>query len=79
MVKANLPVMKLRERIAQSIIKHRKSVGLSQENLAKCAGVSRAYIGHIENTRHSVSLDTLEKIAVALDVDAADLMRPLVN
>ncbi|MGH1412928.1 MAG: helix-turn-helix transcriptional regulator [Pelagimonas sp.] len=71
--------MKLRERIAQNIIKHRKGVGLSQDNLAKCAGVSRAYIGHIENARHSISLDTLEKIADALDVDAADLMRPLVK
>ena len=71
--------MKLRELIAQNIIKHRKGLGLSQEHLAKCAGVSRAYIGHIENKRHSVTLDTLEKIAVALDVDTVDLLLPLVD
>jgi transcriptional regulator with XRE-family HTH domain len=71
--------MELRKRIARNIIKHRKSVGFSQENLAKCAGVSRAYIGHIENTRHSISLNTLEKIAVALDIDTLDLLRPLTD
>jgi transcriptional regulator with XRE-family HTH domain len=71
--------MKLRERIAQNIMKHRKIVGLSQEKLAKCAGISRAYIGHIENARHSVSVDTLGKIAVALDVDAVELLRPLTD
>jgi len=71
--------MKLRGRIAHNIMNHRKSVGLSQENLAKRAGVSRAYIGHIENARHSVSSDTLEKIAVALNLDAVELLRPLAD
>lgn len=71
--------MKLSERIAQNIIKHRKKVGLSQENLAKHAGISRAYLGRIENARHSVGIDTLEKIAVALDVDVVDLLRQPTN
>ena len=71
--------MNLRERVAKNICDRRKSVGLSQENLAKCAGISRAYIGHIENARHSVSTDTLEKIAVALNVDAVELLSPLTD
>lgn len=71
--------MILRKRLAKNIFERRKSVGLSQENLAKCAVISRTYIGHIENARHSVSTDTLEKIAVALDVDAMELLRPLIN
>jgi transcriptional regulator with XRE-family HTH domain len=71
--------MSLRERVAKNIMDRRKSVGLSQENLAKCAGISRAYLGHIENARHSVSADTLEKVAVALDVDAMELLRPLID
>ena len=71
--------MKLRERFAHNVIKCRKGVGLSQENLAKSAGVSRAHMGRIENTRHAVNIDTLEKIAIALDVDAADLLRPLTD
>ncbi|WP_281859109.1 helix-turn-helix domain-containing protein [Litoreibacter halocynthiae] len=57
----------------------RKSVGLSQENLARRAGISRAYVGRIENARHSVSTDTLEKIARALGIDPVKLLRPLID
>jgi transcriptional regulator with XRE-family HTH domain len=60
--------MNLRERVAKNIIDRRKSVGQSQENLARRAGLSRAYVGKIENARFSASIDTLEKIARALDV-----------
>ncbi|MEP4921967.1 MAG: helix-turn-helix transcriptional regulator [Roseibium sp.] len=65
--------------MAKNIIDGRKSIGLSQENLAKRAGISRAYIGHIEHAKHSASTDTLEKIATALDVDAVELLRPLTD
>ena len=71
--------MTLRERVAKNIIHGGKSIGLSQENLAKRAGISRAYISHIEHAKHSVSTDTLEKIATALDVDAVELLRPLTD
>ena len=69
--------MKLRERFARNVMNYRKNLGLSQENLAKAAGVSRAHMGRIENTRHAVNIDTLERLAVALDVDAAALLQPL--
>jgi transcriptional regulator with XRE-family HTH domain len=68
--------MKLRERVAKNIIDRRKSVGQSQENLARRAGLSRAYVGKIENARFSASIDTLEKIARALDVEADVLFEP---
>ena len=54
----------------------RKSVGLSQENLARRAGISRAYVGKIENARFSVSIDTIEKIACALGVEPDVLFEP---
>ena len=71
--------MKLREHFVRNVIKYRKNAGLSQENLAKAAGVSRAHMGRIENTRHAVNIDTLEKIAVALNIDAAALLQPPTN
>ena len=37
--------MNLRERVAKNIIDRRKSIGLSQEGLARQAGLSRAYVG----------------------------------
>ena len=68
--------MNLRERVAKNIIDRRKSVGQSQENLARRAGLSRAYVGKTENARFSASIDTLEKIARALDVEADVLFEP---
>ena len=68
--------MNLRERVAKNIIDRRKSVGQSPENLARRAGLSRAYVGKIENARFSASINTLEKIARALDVEADVLFEP---
>lgn len=68
--------MNLRERLAQNIIDRRKSVGLSQENLAKHAGLSRSHLGKLENARHSASVETVEKIARALGVDVDVLFEP---
>ena len=68
--------MNLRERVAKNIIDRRKSLGLSQEDLARQAGLSRAYVGKIENARFSVTIDTIEKIAHALEVDADILFEP---
>jgi len=68
--------MNLRERVAKNIIDYRKSVGLSQENLAKRSGVSRSHLGKIENARFSASIDTIEKIACALGVEPDVLFEP---
>ena len=68
--------MNLRERVAKNILDCRKSVGLSQEKLARHAGISRAYVGKIETARFSTSIDTIEKIARALDVEADVLFEP---
>ena len=68
--------MNLRERVAKNIIDRRKSIGLSQEGLARQAGLSRAYVGKIENARFSVTIDTIEKIAHALEVEADVLFEP---
>lgn len=68
--------MNLRERVAKNIIDRRKSLDLSQEDLAKQAGLNRAYVGKIENARFSVTIDTIEKIAHALEVDADVLFEP---
>ena len=68
--------MNLRERVAKNIIDRRKTIGLSQEDLARQAGLSRAYVGKIENARFSVTIDTIEKIAHALEVEADVLFEP---
>ena len=65
--------MKLRDRVALNIQDLRRSRGLSQEDLAHRADVSRGYMGKIENARFAASLDLLERIAGALNVDPVEL------
>lgn len=50
---------------------------VSQERLAEMAGVHRTYIGHLELGRGSPTLDTIVRVAAALDVDPADLVSGL--
>ena len=42
--------------------------GLSQEKLAELVGTSHSQISRIESGRHCTSLDTLPRIAHALDL-----------
>jgi transcriptional regulator with XRE-family HTH domain len=46
---------------------------LSQEQLALAAEVDRSYISEIELAKNSASIDVLERIADALDVDPKEL------
>jgi transcriptional regulator with XRE-family HTH domain len=53
----------------------RESKAISQAELARRAGVTRATINRIENARvTSIDLVVLEKLADALDIDAALLL-----
>lgn len=55
----------------------RKEKGISQEELAEKSGVSRPTISNLENNPDVVTTtDTLQKIALALDVKVSDLLSP---
>ena len=58
--------MKLRET--------RKKKGISQERLAELAGLHRTYISSVERGERNVTIETIEKCAVALGVSMAKLM-----
>ena len=65
--------MKLRDRVGLNVRNIRNSKGLSQEQLALAAEVDRSYISEIELAKNSASIDVLERIADALDVDPKEL------
>lgn len=65
--------MNLRNRVALNIQDLRRARGLSQEELAHRAAVSRGHMGKVENAKFAASLDLLERIARALSVDPAEL------
>ncbi len=62
------------EKISLKIKFEREKRGLSQEALALMAGISRSAIWKIESGKVSPTLETLEKIAKALDMDFASLI-----
>lgn len=53
----------------------RKSKGFSQEALAEACGLHRTYIGSIERGERNVSIDNMERVAVAMDTQLLDLLR----
>ena len=55
----------------------RGELGLSQEALAHRAGLQRAYIGQLETGMRSPGLETLAKLAKALEMDLGDLVEGL--
>ncbi|MGM0946217.1 MAG: helix-turn-helix domain-containing protein [Bacteroidota bacterium] len=52
----------------------RKGRGVSQESLADLAGLDRTYISDIENGKRNVSIETIFKIAKALDTRLIDFL-----
>jgi len=63
-----------RGRLARNLRALRASKGISQEELGDLANLHRTYVGSIERQERNVSLDNVEKLASALDVDVLDLL-----
>lgn len=60
--------------VADNIKKVRAEVGISQEELAERSGLHRTYIGGVERGERNITLESLEKIAKALNVECALLV-----
>ena len=59
----------LTRRFSKLLREARIASGMSQEQLANQAGVHRTHISLIERSRRSVRLETLERLARALDIE----------
>ena len=66
--------MELRQTVAKNVRMLRRERGYTQEELSERAGIDRNYTGMIERAERSPTVDMLEKIATALDVEAATLL-----
>ena len=60
--------------LGDNIRKARKERGLTQSELAEKAGISRSYFADVEKGYYNPSLDTLQKIAAALDTTSGVLL-----
>ena len=63
--------------IGESIRKHRKEIGFSQEKLAEKADLHPVYISTIERGEQWISLHALLRVAKALGVRIRDLVADL--
>jgi transcriptional regulator with XRE-family HTH domain len=64
-----------RKVFAKRLRQLRQVRGLSQEALADLAGLHRTYVGSVERGERNVSIDNMERLARALEVDIAELLR----
>ncbi|XBQ17391.1 MAG: helix-turn-helix transcriptional regulator [Oceanicaulis sp.] len=67
--------MDIRLRLARNIKAARTEKGWSQEELAEQAELHRTYISGVERGVRNPTVTVVEKIAVALGVEAGELLR----
>ncbi|MFK0335192.1 helix-turn-helix domain-containing protein [Rhizobium sp. NPDC090275] len=67
--------MEIREIFARNLRRARQAQGLSQEDLAHRAEIDRTYVSSLERGIYSPTIEVVERLAIALGVDTADLIR----
>ncbi len=67
--------MEIREIFARNLRRARQAQGLSQEDLAHKAEIDRTYVSSLERGVYSPTIEVVERLAIALGIDTADLIR----
>jgi transcriptional regulator with XRE-family HTH domain len=63
-----------RKILALNVRAYRAKLGWTQEHLALETGLHRTFIAHVEVESRNISLDNLEKIAVAFGISLSELL-----
>jgi transcriptional regulator with XRE-family HTH domain len=64
-------------RFGENLREARQRTGLSQEKLAAKAGIDRTYVGGAERGERNVALVNIVRLAEALEIAPADLLKGL--
>ena len=68
-------LISLRDVLAFNVRAARVRQALSQEQLGFAANLDRTFVSQVERARINVSIDNIERLALALNVPAHDLLR----
>ncbi len=63
------------ERLSSNLFEFRNTLELSQDNLARMAGLDRKTVNRIENGHFSPSLETITRLASALNCTVIKLVK----
>lgn len=63
------PLPELTKRVARRIAAHRRTLGLTQEDLAGRLGIALKNLQRLESGRQNLTLNTIARVAAALDID----------
>lgn len=66
--------MDLRKVFSDNVKYYRKMLGISQEKLAERSNLSTNYVGSIESRARRVNIDTIQKLAIGLQIEPSKLL-----
>ena len=66
--------MDIRVRFGRNVRHIRRERGLSQEALAEEAGIHRTYVSDVERGARNPTITVVQKLAIALNVAAGELL-----
>ena len=66
--------MDIREVFARNLRRYRRAAKLSQEELAHRSDIDRTYISSLERGVYAASIDVVDRLATALEIQTADLL-----
>ena len=70
------PAKSARSVLAENIVRLRVQKEWSQEALGFESGLHRTFIAHVERGARNISIDNLEKIAIAFGIATYQLLKP---
>lgn len=58
---------------AKNIRKAREELDMSQEDMAEACGLHRTYVGSVERGERNISIDNMERMAMAVKKEITEL------